>query len=485
MRTLISLVLIVSISACNCGSSNAPDAGTPDAGAMVTVDAGSIDAGVVDAGVIDAGALDAGQRDAGAVVDAGEADAGVIDAGVVIADAGTIDAGAVDAGFDAGSPAICPIFDAGLVDAGSCAAGTADCDSNPNDCETSIATDPMNCGRCGRVCGSTATCATGLCGATLLMDPDVSSNYCHALFTPSRLYAVTCWGNNDLSELRTAPINPGSNILGTSLVAYNNVSVVAMRGLTLDGPDVLFGLEGNPSRVFEVSSVDGGPITTRFHTDAGTRFDALQVVDDTYFWIHNRHTAGGMVAAGGTIKSRGRADTFDTTLVSGLGLAYNLHVTPTKLLWMEARTTTTSISLYEAPRAGTGGVAANIRLVTAATPGSYLIRSGDFVYWTEKRAAPNGKLRRYEFAHPNAVAQDVVTGLDSPEGLATDGTFLYFKQNDAMYRVGMCGGTPQQLSPVVPAHDSQATEIYAVDSTYVYFVAGPGFGDSKIYRVAK
>lgn len=137
------------------------------------------------------------------------------------------------------------------------------------------------------------------------------------------------------------------------------------------------------------------------------------------------------------------------------------------------------------PRTGTGGVAANIRLVSAATPGSYLIRSGDFVYWTEKRAAPNGKLRRYEFAHPNAVAQDVVTGLDSPEGIATDGTWLYFKQNDAMYRVGMCGGTPQQLSPVVPANDSQATEISAVDSTYVYFVAGPGFGDSKIYRVAK
>ncbi|MER2565533.1 MAG: hypothetical protein ABTQ32_32710 [Myxococcaceae bacterium] len=470
MRVFISIVLLVTCAACNCGSSNGPDSGTPDSGVSSVIDGGV----VVDAG------MDAGVADSG-LVDAGVADAGTIDAGV---DAGAPDAGVVtDAGFDAGAPAICPALDAGLVDAGVCAPGTADCDSNPNDCETSIASDPMNCGRCGRVCGSTATCATGLCSATLLLDPDVSSNYCHAVFTPTKLYAVTCWGNNDLSELRTAPINPGSNIIGTSLVAYNNVSVVAMRGLTLDGPDLLFGLEGNPSRVFEVSTVDGGPITTRFQTDAGTRFDSLQVVDDAYFWFHNRHTVPGTVVAGGSIKRRGRLDTSDTTLVGGLGLGYNLQVTPTKLLWMEARTTTSSISLYEAPRAG--GTIANVRLVSAATPGSYLIRSGDFVYWTEKRASPNGKLRRYEFAHPNAVAQDVVTGLDSPEGLATDGTWLYFKQNDAMYRVGMCGGTPQQLSPVVAAHDSQATEIYAVDSTYVYFVAGAGFGDSKIYRVAK
>jgi len=38
---------------------------------------------------------------------------------------------------------------------------------------------------------------------------------------------------------------------------------------------------------------------------------------------------------------------------------------------------------------------------------------------------------------------------------------------------------------VVAAHDAQATEVYAADGKYVYWAAGPGFGDSKIYRVAK
>lgn len=441
MRNVSIGFLLLAMTGCNCGGGGRPDAGTDTDSGVSSGDAGTFDAGSQDAGAIDAGA----------------------DAGPAL-------------------PSVCPPIDAGVVDAGSCAVGTADCDANPNDCETAIGSDPLNCGRCGRVCGSTATCATGLCGATLLMDPDVSSNYCSAVFTADRLFALTCWGNNDLSELRTAPIEPGSDVRGTSLVAYNNVSVVAMRGLTRDGPDMLFGLQGNPSRVFQVSATDGGPITTRFQTDAGTRFDALQVVDDAYYWIHNRHTSAGAIA-GASIKRRGRNDTTDTTLVGGLGLAYNLVVTPTRLLWLEARTSLASIALYEAPRAG--GDVSLVKNVTAVTPGSFLIRSGDFVYWTVKSAAPNGKLQRYEFGHPNAVAQDVVTGLNVPEGLATDGTFLYFKQGDAMYRVAMCGGVPQQLSPVVSAHDSQATEIYAVDGKYVYWVAGPASGDSKIYRVAK
>lgn len=453
MRLISMCCLFLTMTACNCGGSGGPDAGEdfdsgPAAGDASTSDGSSLDAGPWDAGVLDAGLADAGAADAGLR-----------------------------------PPSICPPIVTSGADAGGCAPGTADCDSNPNDCETNVLGDASNCGRCARKCGAAATCTSGLCDATVLLDPNVSSNYCHALFTTDRLFAVTCWGNNDLSELRTAPLEPGSDVRGTSLVAYNNVSVVAMRGLTLDGPDVLFGLEGNPSKVFQVSASDGGPITTRFETDAGTRFDSLQVVDDTYYWVHNRHTAAGMVS-GASIKRRGRSDAQDSTIVGGLGLGYNLVVTPAKLLWLEARTSSSGTSLYEAPRAGTGGDTSLVKLVSAA-PGGYLVRSGDFVYWTQKVAAPNGKIQRYEFGHPNAVAQDVVTGLNLPEGLATDGNYLYFKQLDVMYRVGLCGGVPEQLSPLVPGHDTQATEIYGVDSKYIYWAAGPGFGDSKIYRVAK
>jgi hypothetical protein len=59
------------------------------------------------------------------------------------------------------------------------------------------------------------------------------------------------------------------------------------------------------------------------------------------------------------------------------------------------------------------------------------------------------------------------------------------KQADALYRVALGGGTPEQLSPPVAAHDAQATAIYHVDEHYVYFAAGAGFGFSTLVRVAK
>jgi hypothetical protein len=60
-----------------------------------------------------------------------------------------------------------------------------------------------------------------------------------------------------------------------------------------------------------------------------------------------------------------------------------------------------------------------------------------------------------------------------------------FKQLDAMYRVPLSGGVPEQLSPAVPANDSQATAVYLADDKYVYFAAGSNGGDATLMRVAK
>ncbi len=466
MNRAFAWVCLSLVAAVSCRDGGTGDGGVslePDA--SVASDGGAQDAGTIDAGAPDAGTVDAGSPDAGPL-DAGPTDAGRVDSGMP--DAGPADAGPVDAG-----PTACPT-------------GRADCDNNPAACETLTASNVNHCGRCGRVCGSTATCNAGTCSATLLLDPDVSSNYCGAVFTSDRLFALTCWGNNDLSELRTAPIEPGTDVRGTSIVAYNNVSVTAMRGLVVDGTDVLFGLEGNPSRVFQVSSFDGGPVSVRFTTDAGQRFDNLQLVDDAYFWVRNRHLAGGVVVPdAGSIHTRGRADLQDTTLVTGLGLAGHLMVSSTRLTWVEARTSPTSWAVYDAPRAGTGGDRSLVREVAPLAAGGYTVLHGTHVYWTDKLSAPNGRIRRYDTSAATLSVENVVTGLNSPEGLATDGVYLYFKQVDAMYRAPVDGGAVEQLSPVVPANDSQATQIFAVDGRYVYFVAGPTAGDSKIYRVAK
>jgi hypothetical protein len=450
-----SLALLVLVG-CNDAS------GTGDAGCVVSADCGGglvcrdhqclpgpVDAGPTDAGPTDDAGFDAGERDAGAP------------------DAGAPDAGSVDAG---------PLV---------CAPGTADCDNNPNDCETNTATDPMNCGRCSRACGARAACTTGLCAATLLMDPDVSSNYCGAAFTTDRLFSITCWGNNDLSEVRTAPLEPGADIKGTSIVSYGNLSVVAMRGIVIDGDSVYFGIEGNPSTVFKYPTSGTGVVSIAFTTANATRFDGLQLVGDTYYWVDNSTTAAGQVAPA-VIKRRAKTDTTDTELVTGLGASGALVVTETKLLWLEARTSITSFSLYQAPLAGTGGDLALAKVVAAVPPGGAVVRVGRYVYWTHKLAAPNGKLRRFEFANETAVVEDLAVNLNLPEGLVTDGQYLYLKQLDSLYRLELSGlKPPERLSPVVPANDAQASFLFSVDDRYVYFPGGPTAGDSKIYRVAK
>ena len=77
-----------------------------------------------------------------------------------ICEVGTCDAGFLDLDGN----------DANGCEASGCPVGTADCDSNPSDCETDIDFDADNCGGCGIVCSianaSAVGCATGTCVVT-------------------------------------------------------------------------------------------------------------------------------------------------------------------------------------------------------------------------------------------------------------------------------------------------------------------------------
>jgi hypothetical protein len=318
------------------------------------------------------------------------------------------------------------------------------------------------------------------------LDPDVDSNWCGSVFSSTKAYMITCWGT-ELSEVRVAPLEPSADIRGTRIKHYaggTSVSVVALRGILIDGDSVYYGLEASPSNLWKFPLDADGPedVTAAVTTENDVRFDGLQLVGDTYYWSDNTHTAGGQVATA-TIKKRAKTDSSTTTLVSGLGLAYNLQVTPTKLVWLEARGTSSTVGAYRAPRAG--AAFDDIDEIAPATGGSAMIKNGDYVYWTHKAATPNGKLRRFKYADDAASVEDVATGLNSPEGLASDSNYLYFKQLDALYRVPLAGGTAEALSAPVPANDAQATAIFHVDEKYVYFAAGPTAGASTVVRVAK
>jgi hypothetical protein len=128
---------------------------------------------------------------------------------------------------------------------------------------------------------------------------------------------------------------------------------------------------------------------------------------------------------------------------------------------------------------------ADVEVVTVSVNGGYMVRQGDYAYWTDKAAAPNGRIRRLRVDDDEADPEDVATNLNLPEGIITDDAFAYFKQLDALYRVPLGGGAPEQLSAAVAANDAQATRVFHVDDKYVYFAAGPTGGASTLVRVAK
>jgi hypothetical protein len=464
--------LMLALGACGTHGTKVKDGGIdrPDS-------AGDVGAGGAAGG--DAAPAGAG-GDSGAGGSAGGA------AGVDGVDGGAAGAGDGAAGADAGAGGAintCGTAGAGgAAGAGACAVGKAECGGAAGDCETNVATDVMNCGRCGRACGAGSTCAGGLCSATVILAPTVNANWCDAVFSATKAYMVTCWGTI-LSEVRAAPLEPGGDVTGTRIISYAGVPVVALRGIIIDGDSVYYGLEASPSHLWKFPLDATGPtdVTSAATFEDATRFDGLQLVGDTYYWNHNTHTVAGQVAPG-SIQKRAKTGATSTTLVAGLGGNYNLIVTPTQLFWLEVRTMGATEALYRAPLAG--AAVADVKKVGDAV-GSYAVKQGDYVYWTNKLAAPAGKVSRIKIGDDAALPEDVSTCLNLPEGLVADASYVYFKQLDALYRAPLGGGPAEQLSPVVPAHDVQTTRIFHVDDKYVYFGAGPTSGASTLVRVAK
>lgn len=358
-----------------------------------------------------------------------------------------------------------------------CATGTADCDDNPSDCETNILTNAAHCGRCDHVCGGSATCVAGGCGATLVLNPSGESNFCSVpAFSADQLFAISCWGS--ASEVRKASLTVGSDITGTQLVPYPSIPVTAVRGITLDSQYVYYGVQGTPGTVFRYPINTTGVVATEFTSENNVRFDSLQLIGDTYYWLDNRHTSQSQIGTG-TLRKRSKTDTSDTQIVTGMGKAVELIVAETKFLWRETRTDANQYAIYQVPLSG--GLANTVLVDTlVANATTNLIRQGNYAYWTINLGAPNGKIRRLDLTNDAAVAEDLVVNLTSPSGLVADANYLYFLSGSVLYRVPINGASaPQKLSQTL-----SAPWLFHVDATYVYLATGSGPA-MNVARVAK
>lgn len=137
--------------------------------------------------------------------------------------------------------------EAGVCRVVSCADGFADCDLlGTNGCESDLASDRANCGRCGFSCDASNTCVAGSCVARCLpgetrcgggcVDTSVDPSHCGACGATCAEGAVCCDG---------------------ACVAPADTSLVLNGGF--EAPDVVF-----PP---DASAVDGGWVTYFFRRD--------------------------------------------------------------------------------------------------------------------------------------------------------------------------------------------------------------------------
>jgi hypothetical protein len=456
-------ILLLGLAACGSHGSPSKDSGADRGGDSSAAGAGGSDAGAGTGGET-AGAGGAAGADASAGAAGADASAGS-GGGAAGADAS---AGADGGGDGAAGATVntCGASDGGASDAGA---------------DGGLANDVLNCGRVGRACGAGATCNNGLCDATVILKPDVASNWCDGVFSATKAYMVTCWGT-ELSEVRVAPLEPGASVVGTRIKSYVGVPVVALRGILIDGDSVYYGLEGAPSNLWKFPLEATGPadVTSASTFEDATRFDSLRLVGDTYWWTDNSHTAAGQIRPS-EIKKRAKTGTASTTVFSLPGLSVGLVVGTSHLYWLDVRTAGAT-AVYMAPI--TGGTVTDTKKVADAV-GGQLVRQGGYIYWTNRAAAPNGSVMRLKLDDDAATPEPVATCLNMPTGLAADASHVYFRQANALYRAPVTGGVAQQLSPPVPANDPQANAIFHVDDKYVYFAAGATAGASTLVRVAK
>jgi hypothetical protein len=115
--------------------------------------------------------------------------------------------------------------DKGVCKVDICNAGTADCDTNPNDCEVNPLTDPNNCGMCGMVCAypnAAGSCVNGVCqiGACTApyADCDLNPvNGCEVNIETSPSHCGACSGSCNATHGK----NPACNVGKCSLTCDN------------------------------------------------------------------------------------------------------------------------------------------------------------------------------------------------------------------------------------------------------------------------
>ncbi|MGC4088078.1 MAG: WAP domain-containing protein [Polyangiaceae bacterium] len=352
----------------------------------------------------------------------------------------------------------------------SCATGYADCNASGVDgCEVALATDPKNCGTCGRDCGG-AECNASKCDALTVFDPKGATTLSYSYSGDARLVGnrIVKLNTDNGTELRTAVLpTTATTLQGAALTAAT--STTAIYSIYTDATNVYYAIGGS----ILTKPVDAAatavpktavtmPTTSSYALALDGNATALYILNNDYrFLTAAKTTAGNAVTA--PIANLATARSY----VSSFVVANNT------LYWAENPNSVYAFSL------ATGTVAVQLDTYQSGYY-SYvnLATDGTHVYWNSPNG-DSGKMRRIAVTAALAPAsvEDValqVANQTSNSGLALDAKYLYYNISyTGIYRVIKDGS----LAPELLGSASTTPYFYnlfGVDDSYVYGTGSAG-----------
>ncbi len=375
-----------------------------------------------------------------------------------LGDAGGLDSGVLD-GPQAGETGM----DARGSGDGADGQGTPET-SPPSDCDASLATDPLNCGRCGHDCLG-GTCQAGACQPVAL-----------ALVSGGRGAVAV----DDVNVYFPTPA-PTSGVAACAKTGCNNMptTIITDPG-TVSSPGLSIATDG--TNVYWANSTDvmqcavGGCNGQALHLATNQSFPHAVVVDSTnVYWL-----TLGSVSGGNVVKCAIGGAGGPTTVATDALVPEGVAVDATTIYWTDDDTAGVG-QVQTCPLSGCMG-APSVLASNQTFPATITLDANN-VYWLNVAGSP-AVVRCAKGGCGNAPTP-LATSLTQPGGLVVDPNSLFVSvasgAGNQMGQILVCpvGGCNNTYS--VLAHDASRTTAIAADVTAIYWIDTAG----GIWRVAK
>lgn len=339
--------------------------------------------------------------------------------------------------------------------ADSCPVGWADCDDNPADCETDLASDRENCGACGTVCLN-GSCTAGSCSGVT----EIARGYRDASFLAVYRDEIYWTAGDDangsvlkvsihggpvtrLASMQNAPYGIAVNAHGVFWANLNASRIMrvdhdgkeeprrvvnsdhATLGVVADEADVFWaqraggiGVPGNGSLIGRIRMPDGEPESS-FLRDNTVSPHLLALDQDYVYWVDRRN--------GGRVNRTSRQDGGSTTVVAeDQSFPYAVAVDRGHVYWTNNPSPSES-AVMRAPKDGPRKptpvwVPSEKDNVRNQLPNSIAVDDEDpYVYWTDQGSARVWRKRKDGSGNQQELYRGGV-----PRGIVLHGDFVYW-----------------------------------------------------------